>query len=113
MAIELTTYQIPEAGQDIKVYIDALLSLKDRASDFSRSLGRVSWIQGHILLRARDVLVQRELDNPSIVLSNSPAHAWRGSCSSSLPPAGVLGLGSGTAGGRPFRPVASTPPGTG
>lgn len=54
MAIELTTYQIPEAGQDIKIYIDALLSLKDRASDFSRSLGRVSWIQGRILLLPRE-----------------------------------------------------------
>lgn len=54
MTIELTTYQIPEAGQDIKVYIDALLSLKDRAADFSRSLGRVSWIQGRILLQARE-----------------------------------------------------------
>ena len=54
MTLELTTYQIPDAGQDIKVYIDALLSLKDRASDFSRSLGRISWIQGHILLRARE-----------------------------------------------------------
>ncbi len=54
MAIEIMTYQIPDAGQDMKVYIDALLSLKDRASDFSRSLGRISWIQGHILLRARE-----------------------------------------------------------
>ena len=53
MAIEITTYQIPAAGQDPKVYIDALLNLKDLASDFSRSLGRISWIQGHILLHAR------------------------------------------------------------
>ena len=59
MTLELTTYQIPEAGQDIKVYIDALLSLKDRATDFSRSMGRVSWIQGHILLHAREQCKKR------------------------------------------------------
>ena len=54
MREELTTFQIPKAGLDIKIYIDAMLSLKDRASDFSRSLGRVSWLQGHILLLARE-----------------------------------------------------------
>jgi len=59
------------------------------------------------------VLVQRELDNPPIVLSNSPPRPGRGPWYSSLPPAGVLGLGSGTAGGRPFRPVTLTSPGTG
>ncbi len=55
MGIDITTYQLPDEGQDPKVYLDALLGLKDRATDFSRSLGRVSWIQGHILLRARKV----------------------------------------------------------
>ena len=61
----------------------------------------------------RIVLVQRELDNPSFVLSNSAPRAELGSWCSSMPPAGALGLGSGTAGGRPLRPVASASPGTG
>ncbi len=52
MAIELTTYQIPDEGQDIEIYLEALLGFKDIATGFSRSLGRVSWIQGQILLRA-------------------------------------------------------------
>ena len=59
MAIEITTYQVPEAGQDMKVYLDALLDLKDQATDFSRSLGRVSWLQGHILLLARAKCTER------------------------------------------------------
>ncbi len=54
MSIEITTFQIPEAGQDLKVYLDALLGLRDQATDFSRSLGLVSWLQGHILLRAKE-----------------------------------------------------------
>ncbi len=56
-------------------------------------------------VRARTpaVLVQRELNNPPIVLSNSPPRPGRGPWCSSLPPAGVLGLGSGTARGFPTR----------
>ena len=61
-------------------------------------------------LPAPYVLVQRELDNPPIVLSNSLSGFDRERFEPCLPPAGVLGLGSGTTGGRPFRPVASTPP---
>ena len=53
MAIDITTYELPDEGEDIAVYRDALLSLSGRAMDFSRSMGLISWIQGNILLRAR------------------------------------------------------------
>jgi hypothetical protein len=53
MIDELMTYQLPKEGQKIEVYRDALLGLEQRATDFSRSMGRISWIQGHILLLAR------------------------------------------------------------
>jgi len=63
--------------------------------------------------RRRSVLVQRELDNPPIVLSNSRSGSGRERLEPCLPPAGGLGLGSGTTGGRPFRPVASASPSRG
>ena len=66
----------------------------------SGQVRHILYLLSYLLLQRRIVLVQRELDNPSIVLSNSPPRAGRGPWCSSLPPAGVLGLGSGTAGGR-------------
>ena len=60
MAIEITTYQLPDAGQPIEVYRDALRQIGDRAMDFSRSMGRISWIQGSILLRARERCKKRD-----------------------------------------------------
>jgi len=59
------------------------------------------------------VLVQRELDNPFLVLSNSRSGSGRERLAPCLPPAGGLGLGSGTTGGRPFRSVAPASPSLG
>ena len=54
MAVEITTYQIPDRGQDIEIYRDELLSMEVLALDFGRSKGLISWIQGRILLNARE-----------------------------------------------------------
>ncbi len=58
MGINITTYQLPDEGQDPKVYADALRSLEILAMDFGRSKGLISWIQGQILLRAREACLR-------------------------------------------------------
>jgi hypothetical protein len=53
LGFDIDNFPMPDEGQPMEVYADALLRLRSNADFFSRSLGRISWIQGKVLLRAR------------------------------------------------------------
>lgn len=54
LGFDLENYPIPAAGQPLDVYNEHLQDLRPNESVFSRKLGRISWLQGKILLRARE-----------------------------------------------------------
>jgi len=53
VGFDLENFPIPDEGQPLEVYADAILNLRPKANFFGRSLGRVSWLQGKVLQRAR------------------------------------------------------------